>query len=1012
MRTTWVIAALAASALSSAALASPSVMTTLPDDPRAVVVKAVGDGRADDTAAIQQAIDKAASTGAGGIVFLPQGRYRITRTLFIWPAVRLFGVGATRPVIELGDRTPGFQRGISNMIVFTGTSKVNALGNEGPRIAFPVPGSVPFNPRIGDANSGTFYSALSNVDFKIGSGNPAATAVRFHTAQHSFVSNADFDLGSGLAGLYQVANVAENLHFRGGRYGILAEKTSPAWGFALVDSTFDGQRDAAIREHEAGLTMLNVSFRNTPVGVEIDKGNGDWLFGKGLRFDNVRRAGVVISNEKSATTQVGFEDVTATNTPVFARMRDSGKEVRGQGRAYNVASFTHGLTLPGMGAMGTFKTDMKAAPIASAPAASTPVLRSLPPVGEWVNVRTLGAKGDNATDDTAAIQRAIDTNKTVYFPAGFYLVTDTLRLRPDSVLVGLHPGLTQIVIPDKTPAFQGVGAPKALVQTAEGGEAVVVGLGLHTGGINPRAVGLLWTAGANSMASDIKFQGGHGTDLFDGKRVTPINDNGTGDPDPAKGWDRQYSSLWVTKNGGGTFFNIWSPSTYAHPGLYVSDTTTPGKIIQASVEHHVRTEFAFNRVANWELYAPQTEEEAGEGLYTVGLEIRDSRDMLVANYHGYRVTRTREPAPAAVTLYNSRNIRFRNMAVNGESGLPPCDDEGCFTYLRLTKYPFDNAIRDVAKGIDVRERQFAVLDVTGQASKPAVSTFGGAQVEKLASDFHSIGGGAVGADGTLYFTDRKRQRIYGWSDSKKLEIVRDQPLDPVNLAVDASGNIMVLSAAERGGPVYSFMPGSPDDQINVIKPAPVAGTAGAAVAIPANWWANSEFRDRLNPRTYQFETMAEIFAKEAGAGRPKQYVSPDGSLAIPAWRVVQQGPDDFRAMRFSHGLDTYGFVTAKVGERVLVANSSENKTYSALVGKGGSLTDLRVVADRGGESVAKGPDGRIYVANGQIFVYSPDGAELGRIDVPERPLQLIFGGADRRSLFVLTHRSLYRVRFP
>jgi sugar lactone lactonase YvrE len=28
-----------------------------------------------------------------------------------------------------------------------------------------------------------------------------------------------------------------------------------------------------------------------------------------------------------------------------------------------------------------------------------------------------------------------------------------------------------------------------------------------------------------------------------------------------------------------------------------------------------------------------------------------------------------------------------------------------------------------------------------------------------------------------------------------------------------------------------------------------------------------------------------------------------------------------------------------------------------------------------------------------VFVYASDGKELGRIDVPERPLQLVFGGA-------------------
>jgi polygalacturonase len=44
------------------------------------VVKAKGDGRADDGAAIQAAIDAAAAKGGGGLVFLPSGRYRISKT--------------------------------------------------------------------------------------------------------------------------------------------------------------------------------------------------------------------------------------------------------------------------------------------------------------------------------------------------------------------------------------------------------------------------------------------------------------------------------------------------------------------------------------------------------------------------------------------------------------------------------------------------------------------------------------------------------------------------------------------------------------------------------------------------------------------------------------------------------------------------------------------------------------------------------------------------------------------
>ena len=52
----------------------------------------------------------------------------------------------------------------------------------------------------------------------------------------------------------------------------------------------------------------------------------------------------------------------------------------------------------------------------------------------------------------------------------------------------------------------------------------------------------------------------------------------------------------------------------------------------------------------------------------------------------------------------------------------------------------------------------------------------------------------------------------------------------------------------------------------------------------------------------------------------------------------------------------------------------------------------------------------MYVANGQIFVYDPTGKPIGEIDVPERPLDIVFGGADGRTLFILTHHALFSVK--
>jgi hypothetical protein len=217
-------------------------------------------------------------------------------------------------------------------------------------------------------------------------------------------------------------------------------------------------------------------------------------------------------------------------------------------------------------------------------------------------------KGDGVSDDTAALQQAIATHRVLYFPSGHYVVSDTIEMKPDTVLLGLHPTQTQFDLLDGTPGYQGVGPPKPVLVAPPAGHNIVSGFGIFTGGVNPRAVGLLWKAGADSLVDDVRFLGGHGSG------TNPYNNNHTADPDLVKRWDGQYPSLWVADGGGGTFADIWTPNTFAQSGFLVSNTTTPGHVYELSTEHHVRNEIKFDHVENWDINAPQTEEEAGESL--------------------------------------------------------------------------------------------------------------------------------------------------------------------------------------------------------------------------------------------------------------------------------------------------------------------------------------------------------------------------------------------------------------
>ena len=151
-----------------------------------------------------------------------------------------------------------------------------------------------------------------------------------------------------------------------------------------------------------------------------------------------------------------------------------------------------------------------------------------------------------------------------------------------------------------------------------------MGIGINTGGYNYRAVGVKWMANADSYMNDVKFVGGHGglwkpkpgVEEPRGRWNRPARISSPDNPVAASGmdlaWDNQYWSLWVTNNGGGTFKDIWTASTYATNGFYANNTSTPGRIYAMSIEHHVRNEVRFSKVSNWKVYCMQTEEESAK----------------------------------------------------------------------------------------------------------------------------------------------------------------------------------------------------------------------------------------------------------------------------------------------------------------------------------------------------------------------------------------------------------------
>ncbi len=576
----------------------------------------------------------------------------------------------------------------------------------------------------------------------------------------------------------------------------------------------------------------------------------------------------------------------------------------------------------------------------------------------------------------------------LYIPEGRYIVTSTLHLKPDTVLIGLHPSMTQFDIPDGTAAFQGPGAPVPLIETPKGGHNIVVGIGLYTNGINDRAVGALWQSGADSLMDDVRFLGGHGTNAADGSRINPYNNTHTADPDIHRRWDAQYPSLWVTNGGGGTFADIWTPSTFAQAGLYVSDTTTPGRVYELSSEHHVRTEVKLDRVENWEIIALQTEEERGESAFALPLEISRSRNITVANYHGYRVISSYQPFCCAVKVSESSDIRIRNM--HNDSNSKVAFDNS------LVVSPTPRIAGETTTQSEVRPREFASLDIPGEHTaaaehhcrRPRSRRARGAPRHRLLQHLRC----------------HCRQR---WATLlRRRALAAHLSLDPPNIRpVRRSRRRPRHAAPARQSRLRQSRRSSRRllcrEGNRLQLPSRCAGRPGDHALVPARR-AASRHDPRARPRCLGEQTTSP----------PRVRINtsrPINSIFIPAAEDFVQGTLSW-GTKMADILHAFGIAKAIPGQPFYVSDEAQEKTYKVNVTDSGTISDMQLFADAGGESVTQDKAGNVYLAAGQVQVYSPDGKLIGRIDVPERPIDLVFGGPDHRTLFILTHASLYSVR--
>jgi hypothetical protein len=128
-------------------------------------------------------------------------------------------------------------------------------------------------------------------------------------------------------------------------------------------------------------------------------------------------------------------------------------------------------------------------------------------LGDVINVKDHGAKGDGVTDDTAAINSVMgmaSSSKLIYFPAGSYIITGTINVPSHALITGEV--WSQIVASGSY--FQDMKNPKPMIKVGNEGDSGTVEISdmLFTSmGSLPGLVLMEWNVAAEKQGSVAMF---------------------------------------------------------------------------------------------------------------------------------------------------------------------------------------------------------------------------------------------------------------------------------------------------------------------------------------------------------------------------------------------------------------------------------------------------------------------------------------------------------------------------
>ncbi|KAI1420009.1 glycoside hydrolase family 55 protein [Xylaria sp. FL1777] len=590
---------------------------------------AIGDGKHDDTVAIQSAISDgnrcapgvcASSSTTNAIVYFPAGEYLVSSSIVNYYATLLVGNPNSLPVLKATATFNGFG-------IIDGAQ-------------YQAGGALGFGP------TNIFWRQVKNfiIDTTAIPATNAATGIHWPTSQATSLQNIVFRMSSDAGTQHQGLFIEDgsggfmnDLVFYGGEYGAVFGNQQ----FTVRNLTFYDAVTAISQIWNWGWTFQGISVNNCTVGLDMATRDADnkEVVGSATFFDSSftdTKIAFNVSRSSTSSPRTGgslaIENVSLNNVGTAVSYGPTQAVLlAGTNASSTITSWVSGQVYHPHGPNTVAGTQTPVSRPASLLSNGKYYQRSKPsyaelPSSSFSSVRDGGAKGDGKTDDTAALQNIITaaaaSGKIVYFDAGTYIVTSTLFIPASSKIVGeAYPAIMS-----SGSFFNNVTSPQPVVQIGKPGDSGVVewsDMIVSTRGAQAGAVLIQWNlaspSGSPSGMWDVhtRIGGTKGSSLtYADCPATPSST--TIDNDCRSG----NLAMHITPLANNLYMeNVWiwtadhdvdnpqlrQVTVYSGRGLLVESQIGNIWLVGTSVEHHARYQYLFSNTQN--VYGGQIQTE-------------------------------------------------------------------------------------------------------------------------------------------------------------------------------------------------------------------------------------------------------------------------------------------------------------------------------------------------------------------------------------------------------------------